>query len=235
VIEGNFKLIDSDNFGNLYALTATNVLEKRNGKGDLICRFSDKTNGPISSFDVTNPMRVIVYFKEFNRLSVLDNTLTITATFDMNLTGLSGDLFISSTNDNGFWVYEVANGGLNKYNSDFILVSKTENLPKILGIDIQPVSLLNAGNNIFISSTSNGLLVFDQYGNYKKAMPSRPLRLHLWKGQICFLEEQQFCSLEKKQLEVICEPVNQPHTFDVVMLNDGKAYLLNDRLLIRKQ
>src|ERR1700722_3648508 len=65
----------TDNLQNVYILNG-NVLKKYNSAGVLLCSHSDKAFGDITSMDVYDPMKILVFYKAFPQLVFLDNTLS---------------------------------------------------------------------------------------------------------------------------------------------------------------
>ena len=72
-IEG--KAYSVDLMGNVY-WTNGQTLVKYHPETDEQYEYTDNFLGPVHSFDVSNPLKILVYHKAFNRIVFLDKTLS---------------------------------------------------------------------------------------------------------------------------------------------------------------
>ncbi|MEO5563369.1 MAG: hypothetical protein ABIR18_08040, partial [Chitinophagaceae bacterium] len=65
-IKGDIAGFTVDNLDNIYLLSSTNQIKKLNSKGDSVAIFNDvKKFGKATFIDVSNPLKVLVYYKDF--------------------------------------------------------------------------------------------------------------------------------------------------------------------------
>ena len=65
-IPGDFKTINVDALGNIYLISPTDQLKKIKADGTLIAFYNDvKRYGKISAIDVSNPLKVLIYYKNY--------------------------------------------------------------------------------------------------------------------------------------------------------------------------
>lgn len=76
------KIATVDNFGNLFVVTPQNELLKFNNTGKLLWNYSNRTYGEIKLLDVTDPLRVILYYADFQQIVVLNNNLSEIAKYN---------------------------------------------------------------------------------------------------------------------------------------------------------
>jgi hypothetical protein len=77
-----------DNLGNIYLLTADNQLKKLSSAGDSLAVFNAVSQyGSVSSIDVTNPLKILVYYRDFTTIIELDRYLNIINTIDLRTLG----------------------------------------------------------------------------------------------------------------------------------------------------
>src|ERR1051325_2600855 len=82
-IEGSFSDFYVDNLDNVYLLNKDNQVKKLNNKGDSVSVFNAlRKYGDIYSIDVSNPLKILVYYKEFGTIVVLDRFLSSINTID---------------------------------------------------------------------------------------------------------------------------------------------------------
>lgn len=93
IIKGNFTGFTVDNLDNIYLLTSTNQLKKVNSKGDSVAVFNDiKRYGSVSQVDVTNPLKILLYYKNFSTIVVLDRFLNPRNTINLRKQNIFGQL-----------------------------------------------------------------------------------------------------------------------------------------------
>src|SRR5687768_1114954 len=94
VQQGSFLLEESyaggitdftvDNLGNIYLLYNTDQIKKLGPKGDSIGIFNaTRRYGQLYSMDVTNPLKIILYYKDFGTIVALDRLLNVRNTIDL--------------------------------------------------------------------------------------------------------------------------------------------------------
>ena len=66
----------TDQLGNLYLVTTGNALEKYTPEGLFLTRFTNNRLGAIQSVDVSNPLKVLVWYADFRTVVFLDRSLT---------------------------------------------------------------------------------------------------------------------------------------------------------------
>ena len=131
--DNNFKLIKIDNLGNKYYLSDYHLLKRK----DLL--FSDSSMGLISKVDLYNPLKIKVWFQDFNSLIILDNFLNEITRINFNEIPSLGEIYdISSANDNSIWVFDETEMKIKKF--DFFKRLIIENICKMENITLIIVS-----------------------------------------------------------------------------------------------
>src|SRR5437763_17186865 len=66
-IPGSYSSFYTDNLQNIYLIAAqSNQIKKLDNNGDSVAVFNISTRyGKVYSMDVTNPMKILVYYKDF--------------------------------------------------------------------------------------------------------------------------------------------------------------------------
>ena len=83
-IQGDFVAFTADNLGNLYLVTRSNQLKKMNVKGDSMGVFNDvRRYGKLYSINATNPLRTVLYYRDFRTVVVLDRLMNTVNTVDL--------------------------------------------------------------------------------------------------------------------------------------------------------
>ncbi|MGZ4034709.1 MAG: hypothetical protein ACXVDT_15555 [Bacteroidia bacterium] len=170
-IDAESDYFTSDNQGNTYAVKG-NELTKYDKTGKLLYKYSDKNFGNISFVDASNMLRILVFYKDFLQVVLLDNTLSITGDpINLETIGFQQTQLVSSSHNNGFWLYDQQNFELIRFDQNLTKTQQTGNLTAVLNIDLQPDFLLEYDNKVYLNNPSTGILIFDVYGTYYKTVP----------------------------------------------------------------
>lgn len=166
----------TDNLGNVYLIKDESIT-KRDVKGVVQRTFSDKTFGPITSADATNALRIVLFYKDFNRVVFLDNTMSQNGeSVKLEALGYPMATLAASSHDNGMWVYDQQNFELIRLNRALEPEQRTGNISQLTGIDIQPNFLIEKDNRLFLNDPATGILVFDVFGTFSKTVPVKELK-----------------------------------------------------------
>lgn len=163
--------LNVDPLGNYY-LNGTYEIFKYNPYDTLFSRYSELQNGPISSIDVSNPMKITVFYSTFSRVLFLDNTLNTTFTpTDLYDLGLETVNLVCSSYDNGFWVYDGPSFSLTRINNFGEIDRTVKNINQLTGIEIKPSILREKENLVYLYEPLYGVFVFDIFGGLLKKIP----------------------------------------------------------------
>ncbi len=163
------NFIDIDSQGNIFLVNDIELL-KYNQEGKLLYRYSNAINGSITSIDVTNPLRILVFYKESNAIIYLNQQLAkITDAIQIDdLSGIEATI-VASSSKGGFWAYDALTMTLLFFDNNRIMQKQSVNLAGYLNGE-EPLYLVEQLQSIYLQ-TKNKILVFDIYGNLIKTLP----------------------------------------------------------------
>ena len=171
-ISNNTVDFTTDNLGNIYFLQNNNQLKKVNSKGDSIAVYNNvKRYGPISSIDATNPLKVLVFYKDFSTIVVLDRLLNIRNTIDLRRQQIFQVQAITTSYDNNIWVFDEQNSKLKKIDEAGKAILETSDFRQVFDKVPQPQVMYDRDGQLYMYDSARGILVFDYYGAYKKTIP----------------------------------------------------------------
>jgi len=165
----------TDNLQNLYVYHRSTIRKYSSG-GSLLYTYSDKSYGDITSVDANNPLKLVVFFKDFPQILFLDNTLSQNGNA-VNPSDLGYPLTTMAcmSHDNGLWLYDAQNFQLVGFDVNLLQTQKTGNLSQLLAMVINPFSLQEYNSYLYLNDTAKGLLVFDSFGTYFKTIPLKDI------------------------------------------------------------
>lgn len=162
--------IVADNFSNLYVIKDFRItLFDLNGEQQFV--FEDYSNGKISQVDVTDPMKIIVYYKDFMFVRLLDKTLSDLSSFRLNNFGFDLVEAIGHTRDRKFWIYSQSDFKLKKIDDAGNVFNESELFNILFEEAINPTKIIEYEGFVYLLDEENGVYVFDQFGTYSKRIP----------------------------------------------------------------
>jgi hypothetical protein len=167
-IPGNYTDFEVDALGNIYLLAPNNQLKKINGKGDSIGLFNDvRRYGKVFSLDVANPLKCLVYFKNFSTIVVLDRFLQPVNTIDLRRQSIFQVKAIAQSYDNKIWIYDEQNQQLKKIDDNGEVILSTPDLRMAFDEVPTPVKILDQDGYVYLYDPEKGVYIFDIYGTFK--------------------------------------------------------------------
>jgi hypothetical protein len=171
-IKGKFSYFTVDNLDNLYLITNTNQLKKINGNGDSAGVFNDvKRYGNISSVDVTNPLKILLYYKNFATVVVLDRFLNTRNIINFRKQNIFSVQSIATSYDNNLWLFDEQDYKLKKIDDDGRLMQESTDFRMLFDSVPSPSQLIDKENFIYLYDTAKGFYIFDYYGAFKNRLP----------------------------------------------------------------
>lgn len=160
-----------DNLGNLYMLTGSGLLKKYNDKGDSLNVFNDvRRYGTLFSMDVTNPLKIVLYYRDFSTVVMLDRFLNRVNVVDLRKAGVFQSKAVGLSYDNNLWVYDEQGARLKKIGEDGKVLMETVDLRQVLTRVPSPDKLLDRDGFVYLYDSAAGLYVFDYYGALKNEL-----------------------------------------------------------------
>jgi hypothetical protein len=78
-----------DNLDNLYIISSGGQIKKYNSAGDSVAVFNQvKNSGKLFSLDVSNPLKLLLFYKDFSTVVVLDRFLAKVTSVDLRRVGI---------------------------------------------------------------------------------------------------------------------------------------------------
>lgn len=167
-ITGDIASFTVDNLDNIYILNSKNQLKKLDANGDSVAAFNDvRKFGKATLVDVSNPLKVLLYYKDFATIVVLDRFLNIRNTIDLRKQNIFQVKAIGQSYDNKIWLYDELENKLKKIDEDGKLIQETPDFRLLLGQTIAPLRIFDENKYVYLYDTDKGVYVFDYYGTLK--------------------------------------------------------------------
>lgn len=199
----------TDNLQNVYVY-AGSELKKYNPSGTLLYTHDDKSYGDITSVNAYDPMKVMLFYKDFPVIVFLDNTLSQNGNV-INPSDLGYPLtsLACESHDNGLWLYDGQNLQLVRFDVNLTQLQTTGNLNQLLNLRLNPISLSEYNNYVYLNDTIEGILMFDTFGTYYKTLPFKGIRHYQVRGDdLFYMQNRKIHAFHMKTIteDIIAQP-----------------------------
>lgn len=215
--------ISVDNFGNFYTISNNKIL-KFGSDGKYLYPYEEFRYGKIGMLDVTNPMKLLVYYPDFSTVVPLDRFLSPLTTYNFFNLGYQNVTAIGSSIDGRLWFYDNVDFKLKKIDESGIVFRESQPLNVILEKAPNPDFIIECDNQVYVNDPEIGILVFDFFGSYNKTIPLKGLhRFQVIQQQIVYQDSYQLKSYNPLSFEL--KELTLPDTTGLVQAVLGKEIL----------
>ncbi|MEQ1552985.1 MAG: hypothetical protein ABL929_02335 [Ferruginibacter sp.] len=228
-INGNFSYFDVDVLDNIYLINQSKQLKKINANGDSVAVYNNvKKFGNPTSINVSNPLKILLFYKSYSTIITLDRFLSLRNTINLKKLNIFNTKTIATSYDNNIWLFDEQEFKLKKINDDGIVLSESNDWRQIFENVPSPTEIFDQNGFVYLYDPNNGFYVFDYYGSLKSQLPF----LH-WKNvsvsnnNIYGFVQNTMQSYQLKSMNI--KTYNLSNIFDnsiTIRAINGKLYLL---------
>lgn len=161
-----------DNLGNMYFLYQNGQLKKLRPNGDSLAVFNNvRKFGRLHAVDVSNPLKVLLHFRDFNTVVVLDRMLNERSVLDLRRFNLLQVRSIGQSYDNNIWIYDELDARLKKIGDDGRLIDQSNDFRQIFDTTPSPSMIIDQDKLVYMYDEQRGMYTFDYYGGFKNRIP----------------------------------------------------------------
>lgn len=231
------KAIYADNLDNVYLLSGRDELLKYDAKGVLRWRYSNNRFGKLYSVDVSDPLRVVLFYADFQQIVVLNNNLNEITSYSF---AKNGNLLVSavaSGNNNSLWIFDRASNVLVKLSSNFTEDIRSANLFQLFDEVVDAKKLAASDQYVFLQRRNNGILQFDRFGGYVRELPIDSLTdFNITSNVIAYVKDHTLVKYhpvsfeQSKQQLPVSGPIRQVAVGNklIAVLTEKAVFLLSD-------
>jgi len=167
-IKGDIVSFTVDNLDNIYILNSRNQIKKFNINGDSVAIYNDvRKFGTATLIDVSNPLKVLLYYKDFATIVALDRLLNVRNTIDLRKQNILQAKAIGLSYDNMIWVYDELENKLKKIDEEGKLLLETPDFRLLLGQSPVFQKIFDENKYVYLYDSLKGVFVFDYYGTHR--------------------------------------------------------------------
>lgn len=214
-----------DSFETLYYSTENNSFHKKTK--DTIITYANFQLGEITSANTFNPLKINLFYKDFNTVVVLDNRLAEISKIDFNtIQPYKNVSFVSSGYDNSLWLF----------NEDFQYLELYDYKTKKIKLKTVPVQSevldLKSDYNYCYLLTENHLYIYNYFGSLiHKLENSGYESLAFSKAHLILKKDKNLYILEKNESEI--KPITHSNLLIKQFLVTNESVYIYDEKLLR--
>jgi len=189
-IPQNARFATADHLANSYLLQGFE-LEKYDSTGRLVTRYTNNRLGTPAFLDATNPLKLLLWYADFQTAVFLDRNLTELGSLNLTLLGLPAVRVIAAAADGNLWMYDEASTQLLKLSSGGERLLESQPLNLAFPRRFSPTCLRDDGGQaVLLSDPNQGMAVFNPFAQLDKVLPIKHLtRFEVENGVLYFLED----------------------------------------------
>ncbi len=170
--EGNITDFTVDNLGNIYLLYQNGQLKKIRSNGDSLAVFNNvRRFGKLHSIDVSNPLKVLLYYKDFGTTVILDRFLNQRSVLDFRRLNLLQIRAIGQAYDNNIWIFDELESKLKKISDDGRIVDQSVDFRLVFDAAPAPDYIIDHDKLVYLYDPLKGVYIFDYYGGFQNTIP----------------------------------------------------------------
>ncbi|GAA4240376.1 hypothetical protein [Winogradskyella damuponensis] len=215
-----------DNFGTLYYTTENNSFNKKTK--DTTITYANFQLGEITSANTFNPLKISLFYKDFNTVIILDNRLAEISKVDFNtIHPYKSASFVSSGFDNSLWIFNQDYQYLELY--DY----KTNKI-KLKTVPVQSIVLdLKSDYNYCYLLTENFLYIYNYFGSLIQKIENTGYeRLAFSKAYLLLKKAEKLYFLEKNGSKI--KPIQHPKMLIKQFLVTNETLYIYDQEILRE-
>jgi hypothetical protein len=231
-IKGNFSYFNVDNLDFVYLITNNNQLKKLNANGDSVAVFNDvKKYGNPDYIDVTNPLKALLYYKNYSTVVMLDRLLTVRNNINLRKQNIFYVNNVTLSYDNYIWIFDEEDFRLKKIDDEGKLLQSSIDWRMLFDTVPAPVKIIDRDNFVYLYDPAKGFYIFDYYGGFKNRLAFLNwTNVEVNANTVYGFGDNELYSYQLKSLQL--KTYKLPAFFGKfisIKAMNGKVYLLNEK------
>lgn len=221
----NHRILEVDHLGSIYTIDE-NELKKFSSEKELISNYSDALLGDITSIDVTNPLRLLLFYREFNQLLYLDQTLTpISDPIDLYSYSDNETHLCCNASSGGFWIFNKDDNQAFQISKQGEILNKSSLLSTYTK-DISPSKMSEYQEKLYFLLPSKGLLILNKFGRFLQLIPLTGI------SDFCFTNQNLLYLKNKTWFAYNPQENTDSIVFEMQSSHSGQSKIQADRAYI---
>lgn len=222
-------VLTCDRNGNLYLINDA-VLLKIDQTGTILGTYNNSYLGTITSIDVSNPLKIMVFYQYSGMIVFLDDKLVaLQDALDLSTRNFFNISLAAFSTDNRIWLYDNLKEEL--ITVDFQLRELQRN--RLTINNLAPTQLIALKEQrVVMQNPETGILFFDNFGTYLKTIAIQTeLPIHVDQENIYYLNQNQYIAYNYRKLSSLTICSLPDAVKQAITIRNKIFYLDKDRCL----
>jgi hypothetical protein len=218
----------TDHLENIYFIDGHRIVKTETTTGEVM-EYGSLSAGVITSADICNPMQIMVFYRDFNKVLFLDNKLAqLRPAINLADKGIEQAHLVSSSGRGGFWVFSDYWNRLIYFDQQLRNTHQGINISSVTGSGRKPVYMTEASNLLYLHVPGHGILVFDRFAAYLRTIPySGPERFQVTGGRIVYFLNGELHGIDSENLETKIIALPPGLKADNARMHPKRMYILS--------
>ena len=218
-----------DHLGNIYVVT-NSELSKYDTDANKIYNYSDASLGNISFIDTSDPLRILVFYQDFNQLVYLNNKLTkIGNEIDLYDFSVNETDLVCNSQNGGFWIYNSIENQATHVSNNGNITKQSMLLGSFFGnSEIMKISEKNS--NLYLLFAKNGILQLDQNGQFIRKLIINGIQDFQVQGNFIYYQKEKgfykYLPLNQEDQMIYSKASSEKKT---IRINKDKIFISNEK------
>ncbi len=225
------RFIGADDFENYYYIQGNSLFKKTPTD---TYSYMNTQLGAIHSVDIRNPLKILVFYRDFNTVLFLDNRLNeLSDRINLNEANYGKNAYFASvSSNNNLWIYSLDDNVLTLWNYENKQAVFESQPLQFYSADFEAIFQYSTYQNCWLVSNKS-LIKFNEFGSFIEAQPISDVEaLGSYNDQLSYLQNEQFF-MESKDGKVPLNAIRQEHLSTNFFVNKNWLYFFSSNQLFR--
>lgn len=229
------NLVNIDEAGNIYVVINSRTIQKYSTDLKLVQEFRAIKNGSITAIDVNNPMEILYFQPDFNRMTILDRLFAPKLEIDFQRLNHLQISAVGQSLDGHFWFYDVVNAQLIKMDKNYNEISRSNDLRLNQINDFHPTKISESAQGILAFEPGHGWVLFDRYSNIVQSDfgENQPLSIHFFDAGYMLVRTDVVEIYSKNNISTKLPVANSDAFIDALYFKEKIFFVYKDRIEIQ--
>ena len=223
--------IHIDKLEHLYKIDNQVSLLKYDNKGKKLFEYSNPSFSGIYEVDVSDPYKVLLFYRDQQKIVFLDNTLSELSIKDLTHSENRYFSCLSRSIEGDLWAYEMNSQKLIKLSGEMEILDESFPLYQEGISGISPNFISVGIENVILGDPDLGVFLFDHLANYQKKLPIYSFSYLKNMGtKMLYYQDDGFYIYDKEVFEEkrILENLEDQKILFAINRREGQIVLFND-------
>lgn len=228
-VKPSYFTVDAN--GMLYYVTASNEISRTDTCGNHTITYSNIANGTPTLIDVGNPLKILAFYKDQQKVVVLDKTMSEIAVLSLNnINGKSymPSLLCRATGGDHIWLFDEFTQSFVRLDESGNKIAASEPIYQIFEKSEVPLWMVDIQDHLYVYTSGGLIYLFDAYGTPGTTFMLNDAPFSAYRNMFLIKGPTGFSLVNIFTNEVIALPL--PATGDVRLQNDLMYYYDGDHI-----